>query len=695
MNSEPQTSPPRPARRPGLAAAAFLSLVLGFAAACVVLIVGKTMLADELPFRSPSRLVLMEGTYTDKGEVQEWPISQMDFADWRKENSSFEQMAVYGPEYALNLGGPRSERLNAEVVSHDYFPLLGAGAEAGRFFLPEEDQEPFRDAVAVLSHDLWQRCCGGDPEIVGRTLELNGRPYTVVGVAAEGFRGISDKADLWIPSMMPPNIDALMIRRFRWVLGAGMLKPGVTLEQAQQDLDRITAGLEKRHPDMNRGMGVRLVDPREHWFGEMAPELRRVAWATALLLLFAVATAAILLRGEASAGRTVLLTLAAAILGLVLATWAVEALAPASGLGLPSFARLSPGAGAAAVILGLALLCGLAIGLASRVPAAAAGWRVFQGTVVAVLIVLAVFLGAKAFRTAAEYRELVSQDLGFRPENLLTLRVDPRGEMYKEDPPVIALVHKYLDRLSKIEGVKTVGMAGPTIPTDNWAGGYMTAEERDNPEAADGTWFVMLHAATPGYFEALGVPVVQGAGFGRKDEPFFGAIVGKGLAERNWPGQNPLGKRFKFGVRENPNRPWRTVIGVVPDFRQDGYKGLKRPAPDVYVPMLRFQVRLPLTLNVLVKSEDGMAAESLIPVVEREMRAIDPSVPPYDAATMEERLDRQVQRDRLGVRIAIFFALSAAALAVAAAWGGLARRGAGVPAVAAGEPSGMPAAASR
>lgn len=696
MNSEPQTPPLRPARRPGLAAAAFLCLVLAFAAAAAVLIVGKAALVDELPFRDPSRLVLLEGTFTDKGEAQDWAISQMDFADWQKENRSFEQMAVFAPDYAFNLGGERSEHVIAEAVAHDYFPLLGVRPAAGRFFLPEEDEVPFRNPVVVLSHALWQRCCGGDPAIVGRTVELNGQPFKVVGVAAEGFRGVSDKADFWLPSMMPTNIDAVTIRRFRWASGVGVLKPGVTLEQAQRDLDRIAAGLEQRYPDMNKGMGVRLSPLRRHWFGPVGEELRPVARAAALLLLLAGATAAILLRGRASLGRAVLLALAAAVLGLVLAAWAVRALAPASGLDLPTFVRLAPGAEVIAALLGLALLCGLAVGLAARAAAPGAGWRLFQGAVVAVLAVLALVLGAKALRSAGEYRELVGQDLAFEPGNLLTLRVDPRGEKYKDDAEVNALVAKYLARLSKVDGVKTVGMGGPAIPTDNWAGGYMTVEERDNPESADGTWFVMLHAVSPGYFEALGVPVLRGTGFTANDRLFFGAVVSQALAERNWPGRNPIGKRFKFGIRSNPNRPWRIVMGVVPDIRHDGYKGAARPAPDVYIPNLRFQVRLPLTLNFLVKARDGVAAESLRPAVEREIRAIDPDVPPFDAMTMAERLDRQVRKDRLGVRVASFFALAAAALTAAAAWGAAAGRRPGrLAAGAAAEPAGMPAAASR
>ncbi len=528
---------------------------------------------------------------------------------------------------------------------------------------------PFRNAVVVLSHGLWQRCCGGDRGIVGRTLELNGRPYKVVGVASEEFRGISGKADLWVPSMMPPGPDAVEIRRWRWVSVVGLLKPGVTLDEAREDMSRVTGDLEKRYPDMNQGMGVRLVPLRDHWFGSLGQELRTAALGAALLLLFAGATAAILLRGRASSGRAMALTLLSAALGLGLAAWAVRALAPVSGFDLPRFVRLTPGAEVIAAVLGLALVCGFAVGLASRTAGRGPGWRLFQGAVVALEAALAVFLLVSGFHAARDYRELVGQDLAFRPDNLLTLRIDPRGPKYKEDPPVIALVNRYLERLAKLDGVETVGMGGPAIPTDYWAGGYMTVEERDNKESPDGTWFVMMHAVSPDYFKALGVPVLQGRTFTMQDEHTFGAVVSKALAERNWPGQNPLGKRFKFGVRSNTIRPWLTVMGVVPDIRHDGYKGVKRPAPDVYIPLREFQVRLPLTLNFLVRAREGVSAKSLAPAVEREIRAVAADVPPYDVATMQERLDRQVQMDHLRVLLAELFAGAAAVLALAAALG--------------------------
>jgi len=675
MNLDPQTSPSRRALRPGFAAAAFLCLALGFAAASAILLVGKAVVVDELSYRDPSRLVLLTGVHTEDGKAEEWAISQPDYLDWSKQNQVFERMSLLASDYAMNLiDGARSERLNSELASYTYFPMLGLEPAAGRFFLEEEDQVPYRNPVAVLGYDLWQRRFGGDPKVIGRELDLNTRRYTVVGVAPKGFRGVYDKADLWVPSMMSPVPDAPVLRRFRWAAAVARLKPGVTLEQAQADLDRITGALRKRYPVDNQGMGVRVDSLDAHFFGAVRPALRTAARSAALLLLLAAASAAVLLRGRASLGTALALCLAAAAAGLGAAAWAVRALAPVSGFNLPSFLRLAPGPGAVLALAALALAAGLAVGLVARSSADGGGWRLFRGAVVAADAALAVFLLAGAVRAVRDYREVVAKDLGFRPGNLLTMRVDMRGPKWMADPPVFGTERSYLERLSKLDGVETAAIGGPSIVADeSWAGNYLTLEDDLEGEDGEGTWFLIVHAVSPEYFKALGIPILQGRAFTPADTDTFGVIVSQALARRHWPGQNPLGKRLKRGERTSP-KPWLTVVGVVPDIHYEGYKGEAWPAPDVYVSLLQFQVRLPLTLNIFVKPRAGVEPASLIPAVDRELRAVAPDLPPYDVGTMQERLDRQVQPDRLRVRVASFFALAAAALTAMAVWGAAAGR---------------------
>lgn len=673
MNLDPQI-PARRALGPGFAAAAFLCLALGFAAAGAVLLAGKAVLVDGLPYRDSSRLVLLMGVHTANGKAEEWPISQPDYFDWGRQNHVFEQMSLLAPDYAMNLiDGSRSERLNGELASHTLFPMLGLRPAAGRFFLKEEDEVPYRNPVAILSYDLWQRRFGGDPKVVGRKIDLNTRTYTVVGVAPEGFRGIYDKADLWVPSMMSPVPDSLTMRRLRWAAAIARLKPGATVEQAQADLDRVTAALEKRYPVDNQGMGVRVNSLDAHWFGAVRPPLRTAAWSAALLLLLAAASAAVLLRGRASLGTAMSLSLAAAAAGFGVAIWAVHRLAPVSGFSLPSFLHLAPGPGVVLALAALALVAGLAVGLAARGEGDGGGWRLFRGALVAAEAALAVFLLVGAFRAVRDYREAVAKDLGFRPGNLLTMRVDMRGPKWTVDPPVFATERAYLDRLSKLDGVETVAMGGPSMLADSWAGNYVTLEDDRKGQDGEGTWFFIVHAVSPEYFKVLDIPILRGRAFTPADTDTFGVIVSQALAERHWPGQDPLGKRLKRGERDAMN-PWLTIVGVVPDVHYEGYKGEAWPAPDIYMSLLQFQARMPLTLNLYVQPRAGVDPASLTPAVERELRAVAPDLPPYDPATMQERLDRQVQPERLRILLSGLFAGAMAVLAAAAALGAVAGR---------------------
>ena len=362
----------------GSVIATVVLLALGFAVLGALLVLDKAVFLDPLPFKATSGLALLQGTFTHKGEVEDWGISHIDFLDWRQQNRVFEQMAAFSPgELAFNLmAGNAAERLSGELVSYNYFPLLGVRPAAGRFFTAEEDGKPFTHPVVVLSHGLWQRRFGGDPAVVGRTLDLNGQPYRVVGVAPRGFRGLTDKADAWIPSAMPPGPTYVANRRMRWLEGIARLKPGATLAQAQRDMDRVTAGLAQRYPEMNKGMGVRLSPFRALWFGELGGGLRLLTLGAALALLFAVLDAAALLapRRPSAAGaplavrqivaRAVAVSLCGGALGLALAAWLLHALLPRSGLTFPSFLDLTLGWAVIGGVLALALLCGVAIGLA-------------------------------------------------------------------------------------------------------------------------------------------------------------------------------------------------------------------------------------------------------------------------------------------------------------------------------------------
>ena len=260
------------------------------------------------------------------------------------------------------------------------------------------------------------------------------------------------------------------------------------------------------------------------------------------------------------------------------------------------------------------------------------------------------------------------------------MRVDLKGPKYATDEAAIELARLYLERLPAVPGVESLAIAGPTIPSDPWAGGYITVEDHDS-EAADGMYTIMTHGVSPGYFTLLGVPMVQGREFTPQDTGApgtpFNVVVSKAMAEQQWPGKDPLGQRLKFGPRQDPmNRPWLTVVGVAGDIRHEGLMAEPRPAPDLYLPVLHSPIRLPMQFNVLARPEPGTTMASLAPALEREIRALTPDVPPYDAATLEERLDRQTAPGSFEVLLVAMFAVLALILAAAGVYGLLAGRAA-------------------
>ena len=632
---------------------------MGLTAVAVTLAALGGTLVTALPFADDGRLVSFQGLFTDnKGTATPWDMSEMDFADWRRQNTVFTAASIYG-SIAFNLEkGQQSERLWGELVDDNYLPLLGLKPTLGRFFTLEEDTRPLEKYVVVLGYDLWRRAFGGDPGVVGRPLRLNGGVYQIVGVGPQDFRGLSDQADLWVPSMLPPIRDYLTVRRERWITSAvARLKPGVTIEQAQKQMNQITAGLARQYPNMNQGIGVTLSPLRESWVGELRHGLLKVALGALLLLLFAAFDARLLAGGRRLGVAT---SLTAGVVALLLAWFALGLLLPRSGLGLPSFFHLSLGLLAIGSTLALALLCGLLLGRASAASPSGVsgrpGWRGPRAVVVLLAVAFALYLLVHAGKTVQSYRQLVGGDLGFRAGNVLTFRMDLKGPQYAQNEPVSQLLReRYLPRLAAVPGVEQVSISNPTMPTDSLAGGYITIDDHAS-DSPDGTYIILWHSVSPGFFHTLGIPLLAGRDFTAADTDSNVVILSQAAAAQHWPGKNPLGRRLKQDARAVAAEPWMTVVGVVGEVRHEGIQSDHAPAPDMYMSVLQFPLRLPMTMNFLVHPKPGVAPAEFRRELREAMTAIDPELPPYDFKTMRERLDKQIEKPRLEVLLASLFA---------------------------------------
>lgn len=679
----------------GFSVAALLTLTLGIGATATIFTVINSILLKELPYREPAQLVILQGTF--EGETAAWPLSQTDVADWRERSTAFSHVSVWG-NLAFNLEqGDQSQRLEGELVNAGYFSMLGLEPTLGRFFTPEEDANPLERFVIVLGYDIWRSSFGADPGVVGRQLQLNSRLYEVVGVGPRGFRGLSDKADLWVPSMLPPIPNYVTQRSLRWATGAARLKPGVTVQQAQEQMNSLTVALAQEFPDSNQGLGARVVPLEDFWFGKLRNGLVILSVGACILLLIACINVASLLLTRAVAKRrawairvalgasrarlirqllteSILLSLIGAIAGLLLAQWAGRALIAASGAQFPSFIRVAAEPDVIAATIGLAVLCGLAFGLVpiwtsfrssitqslgrdEKMEPAGRGWHRFQNGVVIAQVALALTLSIGAVLMAKGFYQMVHQDLGFHVEDLLTFRLEPRGGKYLKDQVIVDMLRQeYLPRIAAVPGVEQMAAAVSTIPTDDWAGAYITIEDRAS-DRPDGTYATMIRAVSPAYFDVLGIPLLKGRSFNAQDTESYAAIVSQSMADLHWPGQDPVGKRLKVGPR-GLEVPWLNVVGVAADVKYEGFQGVKAPAPDLYVSLLQF-VRRPLTVNFLVRAQPGISTAGLREPLHREIRAINPEIPEFDIATMEERLAKQTTTARFQVLlISIFTALA-------------------------------------
>ncbi|HEY1338196.1 MAG TPA: ABC transporter permease, partial [Bryobacteraceae bacterium] len=446
----------------GFTTVAILTLALGIGANTAIFSIVDAAVLRPLPYRDPGRLVELWGN-VKRVRVERRGASYPDFKDWRAQSRSFEAMAAFDGSTFTLTGGDEPERVSGEVVSQPYFSLLGVGPEIGRTFRPEEDAVPQRDFVVILGNGLWKRRFGGDPAILGRTIRLGDHDFTVIGVMPAWFRGLSDTAELWAPFMISGSAQDLAERGSRGFAALARLKSGVTLAQAQSEMDGISKSLEAAHPRDNEGRAVELSPLETEILGDLRKPLLLLLAAVGFVLLIACTNVANLLlaRSEArqrelavrialGAGRgrmlhqltaeSCLLAFGAAAAGLLLARFGLRALIAASPIIFPSYihAGLNPEVAIFTVVVSVA--AGLALGIAPAIQVQSgniadafkqasshavdsrAGRR-FRNVLVVAEVAFATLLLVGAGLLIRSVQELAAIHPGYDPSHLLTLRV--------------------------------------------------------------------------------------------------------------------------------------------------------------------------------------------------------------------------------------------------------------------------------
>lgn len=696
-------------KTPAFTLVAVLTLALGIGLTSSIFSIFEAVLVDGLPFEDSERLVHLSGTLSPGSESSDVPFSFDEIQDFRASTDGLEGLAGYSKPTPFNLALEGSaENVDVELVTDDYFSVLGGEPILGRLFSEAEQAVGAGDRVVILGHSLWIRRFAGSDAILRGTLQLGGESYEVIGVMGPEFRGLGGDAMAWLPASRAATILApkyVESRAFGWLGAVARLDEGRTLDQVRSRVDAVVDGLAEAHPDIYRDFGVRLAPLAEERLGNLQRPLTLLLGASFFVLLIVCTNVANLLLARIVArqqelslrtafgasrwqlvrlllAESLLLSLVGGALGFALAYLATDLLLQLGSARLPSYIDVEVDGSVAAMAFAIALACSVVLGLlgvlrTSRIEITSAlqesgrsislgrGHARLQGTLVVTQVALTLVLLISTGALYQGFRDLRDTELGFEPRQVLSARLYLMEPRFDEDAAVWSFARQVLGKLGSLPGVESVALASPTVPTDNYTAYYGVIE--DVPESLTDRPAIMLpHFVSPEYFSTLEIPLVEGRAFTDDDtDTSEGAIIiSESMAAHYWPGESPIGRRIKVRRRGHENRPWLHVVGVAKDLRHQGLSAMVRPGHDVYVPIFRVLSRDPPKINILAKTEGELSLESLASAIRGELEAIDPGIPPYDFASLEQRVANQVASSRL--EIVLFGLLAMVALFLAA-----------------------------
>jgi predicted permease len=698
-------------KSPGFTLIAVITLSLGIGANTAIFTWLKAILLQPLPGVAESpRLVKLHTVLTKSGN-RPIGISYPDYKDYRDRNGVFSGLAVFSTQTYNLLGGDgRPERVFGSLVSGNYFDVLGVRAALGRTFAPDEDRTPGTHPVVVISYGLWQRRFAADPALIGKTIRLNQRDFTVIGVTAEGFGGavVGLGLDLWAPIMMTPQLslspDILDGRASQWLSAIGRLKAGVTIEHAQANAQSIAAQLAKDYPQTNEGIGAILftLSGEPGGAGEMAPWLSVLMVVAGLVLLIACANVANLLLARATgrsremgirtalgAGRgrlvrqmlteSLLLAVMGGAGGALLAAWLSDAMSlMMPPLGFPVSLNLEWDYRVLGFALALTLLTVVAVGLIPALLATkvdplvsiknetgAASALVRRSRLRGALVVTQVAVSLVSLLCAGLFiRSLAEQrktNLGFDPERalLVSMELFPNGYDDKRGGEFYRQLVAQVAALPGVESASLSNQVPPLLLGSKWSASF---EIEGYTPRADERISVEGESVAPRYFQMMRIPLVEGREFTEVDDAQAASvvIVNETMARRYWgPDRSPVGSRLRRGIGTNR---WSTVIGVARDVK---YLGPTEPGrPWIYFPHAQDY----WSTMTLVARTTGDPLQAL-PGVRGVVRALDPTLPVFDEKTLQTHSGVPLFLDRIAVTFLSGFGLLALTLAAVGLYG--------------------------
>ncbi len=689
-------------RSPSFTAVAALALALGIGANTAIFSVINAVLLRPLPYKDTERIVAIK-EWTVQGPAQ---VTPANFLDWREQNKVFEEMAAVSTRRANLTGqGGEPQRINLAVTSANFFQVLGVQPLAGRAFLPTEEQAG-HEPVVVVSDGLWKRHFGSDPNLVGKPLMIDGETYIVVGVMPAGVQYPQD-TELWIPPRrLVPEAeidlgDITQVRGLGLLAVIARLKPGVTLREAQAEMDAVTSRLRAQYPETNGNRYNTVISLHESLIGDVRPMLLILLGAVGCVLLIACANVANLLLARASARQkemairtalgahrwrivrqllteSMLLALMSGTLGLLLAVWGVELLSNFAPASIPRIHEVGLDSWVLIFTLLVSIITGFVFGLvpalqvsktdlneslkegARGATSGARGTR-FRSLLVVSEIALSLVLLIGAGLLLRSFIVLQAVEPGFEPRHVLTMRIAPSGENYREADQQRAFYEKIIERIKTLPGVQSVGAIN-TLPLGKGAVNGYVIEGRPllTPDKMPGA---NRRNISSDYFRAMNIPLLKGRTLTERDNADAPGVViiNESLARRDFAGENPVGKRLGFGWR-NGQPVWLEIVGVVGDVRSIELN--TEPTAEAYTPYL--QNAVPEMSFVIRTAGDPT---NLAPAVRHEVRLIDQNQPVSNVKTMERVVFEAVMQPRFNTLLLGIFAAVALLLAAAGIYG--------------------------
>ncbi len=686
------------AKSPGFTLIVVLTLALAVGATTSIFSVVHGVLLQPLPFAEPDRLARVFPV--EEGE--KGSFSAPNFLDWSKASRTVSAAAAYTSS-SLNLSGDSGEpeRLEAMQVGSRFFSILGVRPVAGRWFSANEDQEGAAK-VAVISEELWRRRFGGDAGVIGKSINLDNEPYTVVGIVAREDQYLAG-ADVWIPLVFPEW--ALSSRGGVWLSAIARLAPGVTLEQAQLEAKTIAARLEKQYPDSNTGQSMSLSPLQEQMVGDVRTPLLVLMGAVASVLLIACVNVANLLLVRASsregevairtalgAGRgrivrqllteSLVLALVGGAAGVGLAVWLTRGLVSLAPQETPRLEEVGLDASVLFFALGITLVTGLLFGLAPAFQASrpdltvalkevARGSRGHAATrarnvLVVAEIALAVVLLAGAGLLLRSFARLQEVELGFQPDKVVTFNLSLPSSQFGEDdgPRLRAFAVSLQERMRQLPGVTSAGVAAYAMPLGDMTFSLSFDVEGRSPKPPGEKDSMRIGFVAPDFLRTLGVPVLRGRGLTEHDREGAPQVVllNETAARRFFPGEDPLGKRILLGWSEDGVPKGGEVVGIVGDFKQ---RALDREVdPELFLPFLQNPMD---TLAIVMRTTADPAA--VAGAARAAVRQIDPTLPLYDLQTLEDVVAASASQPKFYLLLLGGFAAIALVLAAVGIYG--------------------------